>query len=134
MRSTAWNGSGAACGPILGLSLLAGLVALAGAGDALAQSMTNMGGAGYRSGGAAEGLRSNAARPLPVMGYTYRAEPPVRGYRYAPRLKGPAYRPAPRAKRYYYRGVAPKTCGVYNYWSRAKGRCLNARTSPPALK
>jgi hypothetical protein len=134
MRSTARNESGSARGAVLGLSLLAGLVALAGAGDALAQSMTNMGGSGYRTRGAAEGLRSNAARPMPVMGYGYRAGPRVKGYAYAPRLKGRAYRPARRAKRYYYRGVAPTTCGLYKYWSRAKGRCLDARTSPPALK
>ena len=114
MRSTAWNGSGATRGVVLGLSLLAGLVTLAGAGDALAQSMSNMGGSGYRS-MAAEGLRSNAARP-------------------GPRVKGYSYRARPRAKRYYYRGVGPKTCGQFKYWSTAKGRCLDARTTPPALK
>jgi hypothetical protein len=53
------------------------------------------------------------------------------GYR---RLKGRAFRPAPRVKRSFYRAVAPRTCGQFHYWSRAKGTCLDARTSPPALK
>jgi hypothetical protein len=74
---------------ILGISLgavLAGLVTVGGAGDALTQgSMTNMGGSGYRDGKAAVGHR-NAARPGPAMKGS--------GYRPAPRVKGP-----PRAKR-----------------------------------
>jgi hypothetical protein len=114
---------------ILGISLgaaLAGLVTLGGVGDAPAQgSMSNMGGSGYRDGKAAVGYR-NPARPGPaVKGY---------GYHPKPLAKGHGYRPRPRVKRFYYRGAAPRTCGQFKYWSTAKGRCLDARTSPPALK
>lgn len=39
----------------------------------------------------------------------------------------------PRAKkRRYYYGPAYKSCGLYKYWS--KGKCLDARTTPPKLK
>jgi hypothetical protein len=114
MRATAWTGSRVARGAALGISLLAGLVVLAGAGDALAQGMANpMGGSGYRSGKAAAGGYRKAARSA---------------------LKGHAYRPARRAKRYGFRAAAPRTCGQFKYWSRAKGTCLDARTTPPALK
>jgi hypothetical protein len=107
MRSTAWIGSGATLGISLGAALT-GLVALGGAGGALAQGMMMpMEGYSYRSGKAATGYRA-AAKP-------------------APRVK--------RAKRYYYRGaIAPKTCGQFKYWSTAKGRCMDARTSPPTLR
>jgi hypothetical protein len=113
MRSTAWIGSGAALGIALGSSLLAGLGALGGAGDALAQGMPNVGGSGYRTGAAAAGYRK-AANP-------------------APQMKGYYYRPAKRVKR-YYRPVAPRTCGQFRYWSTEKARCLDARTTPPKLK
>ena len=105
MRSTAWIGSGAALGISVGAALT-GLVALGG--GALAQGMMMpMDGYAYRSGKAATGYRA-AAKP-------------------APRVK--------RAKRSYYRSaVGPKTCGQFKYWSTGKGRCMDARTSPPALK
>jgi hypothetical protein len=52
------------------------------------------------------------------------------GYRSRPHL-----RPAPRAHRYYYYSgpVGYQTCGQFKYWSHEKGRCLDARTSPPDL-
>jgi hypothetical protein len=140
MRSTAWTGSGASLGlSLLGISLgagLAGLVALGGAGEALAQGMTNMGSSGYRSGKAVVGDRK-AARPA-TKGYSFGPGASLKkGATLAPtpRVKGYAYRPKPRrAKRYYYRPLAQRTCGQFNYWSMDKGRCLNARTSPPSLK
>jgi hypothetical protein len=140
MRSTAWTGSGAALGlSLLGISLgagLAGLVALGGAGEALAQGMTNMGSSGYRSGKAVAGDRK-AARP-PTKGDSFGPGASLKkGYTSAPipRAKGYAYRPKPRrAKRSFYRPLAQKTCGQFHYWSTGKGRCLNARTSPPDLK
>jgi hypothetical protein len=111
MRSTAWIGSGGAFGLSLpGISLgaaLAALVALGGAGGALAQGMMMpMDGYSYRSGKAATGYRA-VAKP-------------------APRVK--------RAKRSYYRSPATKTCGQFKYWSTAKRTCLDARTTPPDLK
>ncbi|MFZ1106500.1 MAG: hypothetical protein WAN86_27170 [Hyphomicrobiaceae bacterium] len=107
MRSTAWIGSGAALGlPLLGISLgaaLAGLVALGGAGGALAQGMM-----------------------MPMEGYGYRSGKAATGYR-------AAAKPAPRAKKRYYRSpTAVKTCGQFKYLS--KGKCLDARTTPPTLK
>jgi hypothetical protein len=87
----------------------------------------------YRPGPRAKGYGYRAAPRL--NGYSYRPAPQVqrRFYRAAPRLKGHAYRPARRA-RGYRSAVVPKTCGQFKYWSTAKGRCLDARTSPPALK
>jgi hypothetical protein len=128
MRS-AWIGSGAALAVALGLSLgAAALVAPGSAGDAWAQGVANKsksGAAGYRSGKAVTGHR-NAARPAPQLkGQSTRQQP---------RLKGRAFRPAPRVKRSFYRPVATKTCGQFRYWSTAKRTCLDARTSPPALK
>ena len=46
--------------------------------------------------------------------------------------KRAAAKPAPRVKRSYYRSPAVKTCGQFKYWS--KGKCLDARTTPPDLK
>jgi len=61
----------------------------------------------------------------PARGYYYRY--PARGYYY-----GSPIRP------YYYRPVKPApivrppgSCGQFRYWS--KGRCLDARTTPPKL-
>jgi hypothetical protein len=136
MRSTAWNESGPARRAALGLSILAGLFMLGGPGDALAQGMSNsMDGTGYRSGKVASGYRS-AARPGPrTKGHAFGPGPALKKG-YVPRVKGYSYRrPAPRLKRARgYRGAAPRTCGQFRYWSAAKGRCLDARTSPPALK
>jgi hypothetical protein len=113
--------------------MLAGLLMLGGPGDALAQGMANsMGGPGYRSGKAAPGYR-HAARPR-TQGYAFGPGPALKKG-YVPRARGYSYRPAPRLKRPRgYRSVAPRTCGQFRYWSTAKGRCLDARTSPPALK
>jgi hypothetical protein len=132
MRSTGWIGSGAAFGlSLLGISLgaaLAGLVTLSSAGDALADGSAKQ--MGYRSGKAAVGYR-NPARPGPALkGSGYRQAPLTKAHGYGP---APRVKRAPRAKR-YYRSAAPGTCGQFKYWSRAKGRCLDARTSPPALK
>jgi hypothetical protein len=101
-----------------------------------------MKGHGYRPKPLAKGYRyqagprvkgySRRAGPLP-KGYYYAPAPRVQRYSYrpAPRLKGRAYRP--RARGYRSTG-APGSCGQFKYWSSAKGRCLDARTSPPALK
>jgi len=136
MRSTAWNGSGPARRAALGLSILAGLFMLGGPpGDASAQGMANsMGGPGYRSGKVAPGYR-NAAQPAPrTKGYAFGPGPALKKG-YVPRVKGYSYRrPAPRLKRARGYRAAPRTCGQFRYWSAAKGRCLDARTSPPALK
>jgi hypothetical protein len=45
--------------------------------------------------------------------------------------KQKAAKPAPRAKRSFYRAPVAKTCGQFKYWS--KGKCLDARTTPPKL-
>jgi hypothetical protein len=48
--------------------------------------------------------------------------------------KAKAYRPAKKKaapRRFYYRGAVGKTCGQFKYWS--KGKCLDARTTPPKL-
>ena len=104
MRSTAWIGSGRP----LGFGRAGADRAVVLGGGALAQGMMMpMDGYAYRSGKAATGYRT-AAKP-------------------APRVK--------RAKRSYYRSaVGSKTCGQFKYWSTGKGRCMDARTSPPALK
>ena len=44
--------------------------------------------------------------------------------------KPKAAKPALRGKR-YFRPPAVKTCGQFKYWS--KGKCLDARTTPPKL-
>ena len=68
---------------------------------------------------------------MPMDGYAYRSGKAATGYR-------AAAKPAPRVKRakrsYYRSAVGPKTCGQFKYWSTGKGRCMDARTSPPALK
>ena len=43
-----------------------------------------------------------------------------------------AAKPAPKVKRSFYRSPVGKTCGQFKYWS--KGKCLDARTTPPDLK
>jgi hypothetical protein len=45
--------------------------------------------------------------------------------------KPKAAKPALRGKR-AFRPAAVKTCGQFKYWS--KGKCLDARTTPPKLK
>jgi hypothetical protein len=42
-----------------------------------------------------------------------------------------AAKPAPRVKKRFYRAPAARTCGQFKYWS--KGKCLDARTTPPKL-
>ena len=139
MRANAWIG--AVRRAALGLSLLAGLVTLGSVGDALAQGMSNpMGGPGYRSEKADPGYRGDAARPGPsAKGYAFGPGPALKkGYAYGPPPRGKGYyRPATRPKRansFLYRSAAPKTCGQFHYWSPEKGRCMDARGSPPALK
>ena len=46
--------------------------------------------------------------------------------------KPKAAKTAPRAKKRYFRPTAVKTCGQFKYMS--KGKCLDARTTPPKLK
>jgi hypothetical protein len=45
--------------------------------------------------------------------------------------KAKTAKPALRGKR-AFRPAAVKTCGQFKYWS--KGKCLDARTTPPKLK
>ena len=62
----------------------------------------------------------------------YGMDPGPRYYRAPPAVGVYRYRPAPRA-RYYRSPGRPGSCGQFRYWDTAKGRCLDARTSPPKL-
>ena len=95
---------------------VSGVVARAALGAAMA-GLIALGGSG---GAVAQGMMMTADSPR------------AKGTYYRPARPAPRAKPALRAKRYYRSAVIAGSCGQFRYWS--KGRCVDARTTPPKLK